>query len=102
MCRVLGKLAEFLIKLKKVDFKKDDYIIIYSSEKNVYSSFKRSELDNFTCFIDYIKIVGVLRKNVITNEPYFTRWEELSCTEQNILFGIAIHYSDSRCDGESN
>lgn len=91
MCRVLGKLAEFIIKLKKVDFKKDDYIIIYSKEKNVYSSFKRSELNNFTCFSDYIKIVGVLRKNVITNEPYFTRWEELSCNEQNILFGIAIN-----------
>lgn len=88
---VFGKLAEFLIKLKKVDFKKDDYIIIYSSEKNVYSSFKRSELDNFLCLNDYIKIVGVLRKNVITNEPYFTRWEELSCGEQNILFGIAIN-----------
>lgn len=91
MRRVLGKLAEFLIKLKKVDFKKDDYVIIYSKEKNTYSSFKRSELDNFTCFSDYIKIVGVLRKNVITNEPYFTRWEELSCSEQNILFGIAIN-----------
>lgn len=91
MCRVLGKLAEFLIKLKKVDFKKDDYIIIYSNEKNVYSSFKISELDNFLCLNDYVKIVGVLRKNVITNEPYFTRWEELSCSEQNILFGIAIN-----------
>lgn len=91
MCIVFGKLAEFLIKLKKVDFKKDDYIIIYSSEKNVYSSFKRSELDNFLCLNDYVKIVGVLRKNVITNEPYFTRWEELSCSEQNILFGIAIN-----------
>lgn len=45
----------------------------------------------FLCFNDYIKIVGVLRKNVITNEPYFTRWEELSCSEQNILFGIAIN-----------
>lgn len=43
MCRVLGKLAEFLIKLKKVDFKKDDYVIIYSNEKNVYFSFKRSQ-----------------------------------------------------------
>lgn len=52
MCRVLGKLAEFLIKLKKVDFKKDDYVIIYYNEKNTYSSFKRSELDNFTCFSD--------------------------------------------------
>lgn len=91
MCRVLGKLAEFLIKLKKVDFKKDDYIIIYSNEKNVYSSFKISELDNFLCLNYYVKIVGVLRKNVITNEPYFTRWEELSCSEQNILFGIAIN-----------
>ena len=91
MCRVLGKLAKFLINLKKVDFKKDDYIIIYSNEKNVYSSFKRSELDNFLCLNDYVKIVGVLRKNVITNEPYFTRWEELSCSEQNILFGIAIN-----------
>lgn len=91
MCRVLGKLAEFLIKLKKVDFKKDDYVIIYSNEKNVYSSFKKSELDKFLCLNDYVKIVGVLRKNVITNEPYFTRWEELSCSEQNILFGIAIN-----------
>ena len=43
MCIVLGKLAEFLIKLKKVDFKKDDYVIIYSNEKNVYFSFKRSQ-----------------------------------------------------------
>lgn len=38
-----GKLADFITKLKKIDFKKDDYIIIYSEEKDVYSSFKRSQ-----------------------------------------------------------
>lgn len=86
-----GKLADFITKLKKIDFKKDDYIIIYSEEKDVYSSFKISELDNVIYFMGFINIVGVLRKNVITNEPYFTRWEELSCSEQNILFGIAIN-----------
>lgn len=87
-----GKLADFITKLKKIDFKKDDYIIIYSEEKDVYSSFKMSELDNVIYFMDFINIVGVLRKNVITNEPYFTRWKELTCSEQDILFGIAIKF----------
>lgn len=33
----------------------------------------------------------VLGKNVITNESYFTRWEELTCSEQDILFGIVFN-----------
>lgn len=89
-----GKLAKIIIELKKEKLDKSDYFIIYEKEKNVYDSFKHSELSSFiegnTIVNDYINIVGVIRNNIITNKPYFTKWENMEIEEQEILFDIVI------------
>lgn len=91
-----GKLAKIIIELKKEKLDKSDYLIIYEKERNVYDSFKRSELsffieNNYLLYReDYINIVGIIRVNVITNKTYFTRWENLEIDEQESLFDIVL------------
>lgn len=90
MSITFNKLAEFLVELKKTKFENSDYCIVYVNEEDTYSYLKKSDLHKFTYKNDYINVVGVLRKNVITNELYFTRWEELTPSEQDVLFSIII------------
>ena len=90
MSVTFGKLSDFINKLEKNKLDCDDYGIIYAKEKNIYGYIKKSELNSFSYNNGYLNIVGILRNNVITNEIYFTRWEDMSISEQEVLFDIVI------------